>query len=172
LNFFPALAASAIPEFARISESYPVAMPLVGRAARQRNPREWMKNFLREALNVGEEKNMTFHHIFDYEVQEKVPHVPKAVGKPYKFAPKEYTTESAIEVFGDHVVTFTGLGFGKLEDDLTIFVMVSPRLAESYRTWWQMMWDLLPEPSYGRGKAIRERAAKRGKERAKRRRRR
>ena len=134
---------------------------------------EGMKNFLREALKTGEDmyefgakggwfdprldtfiqwflkeakkKGMTFHHIFDWEVQEKVPHVPKAVGKPYKFAPKEYSSESAIEVFGDHVVTFTGLGFGKVEDDLTIFVMVSPRLAQSYRTWWKMMWDLLPE---------------------------
>ncbi|TSC60670.1 MAG: transcriptional regulator TrmB [Candidatus Peregrinibacteria bacterium Greene0416_62] len=135
---------------------------------------EGMKNFLREALKVGEDmyefgakgawfdprldtflrwflveakkKKMTFHHIFDWEVQEKVPHVPEIVGKPYKFAPKAYTSESAIEVFGDHVVTFSGLGFGKVEDDLTIFVMVSPRLAESYRIWWQMMWDLLPEP--------------------------
>jgi len=136
---------------------------------------EGMKNFLREALKVGEDmyelgakggwfdprldtftewflreakkKGMTFYHIFDWDVQTKVPHVPKLVGKPYKFAPKEYTTESAIEVFGDHVVTFTGLGFGKIEDDLTIFVMVSPRLAESYRTWWKFMWDVLPDPA-------------------------
>ena len=135
---------------------------------------EGMKNFLREALRVGEDmyqfgakggwfdprmetfidgflkgakkKGMTFHHIFDWDVQMKVPHVPERVGKPYKFAPKKYTTESAIEVFGNHVVTFTGLGFGKIEDDLTIFVMVSPRLAESYRVWWKMMWDLLPNP--------------------------
>ena len=142
---------------------------------------EGMKNFLREALKVcadmyeygakggwfdprlesftswflkeAKRKKMTFHHIFDWEVQTKVPHVPELVGKPYKFAPKKYTSESAIEVFGDHVVTFTGLGFGKLEDDLTIFVMVSPRLAESYRIWWQMMWDLLPEPTAKRGNA-------------------
>lgn len=134
---------------------------------------EGMKNFLREALKVGEDmyefgakggwfdprlatftgwfleeakkKKMKFHHIFDWEVQNKIPHVPDIVGKPYKFAPKAYTSESAIEVFGDHVVTFTGLGFGKIEDDLTIFVMVSPKLAQSYRIWWQMMWDLLPE---------------------------
>lgn len=134
---------------------------------------EGMKNFLREALRVGEDmyefgakggwfdprldvfarwflrkarkKGMTFHHIFDHDVQFKAPHVPKAVGKPYKFAPKKYSTESAIEIFGDYVVTFTGLGFGKIEDDLTIFVIVSPQLAESYRVWWKMMWDLLPK---------------------------
>ena len=139
---------------------------------------EGMKNFLREALQVGEDmyefgakggwfdprmrtfidwflkeakkRNMTFYHIFDHEVQTKVPHVPKAVGQPYKFAPKKYTTESAIEVFGDRVVTFNGLGFGKLEDDVTIFVIVSPHLAESYRLWWQLMWQLLPDPPKGK----------------------
>ena len=135
---------------------------------------EGMKNYLREALKAGvdmyefgakggwfdprlgtftqwflkeaKKKDITFHHIFDWEVQEKALHVLEAVGKPYKFAPKKYTSSSAVEVFGDHVVTFTGLGFGKLEDDFTIFVMVSPQLAEGYRLWWQMMWDFLPEP--------------------------
>ncbi len=135
---------------------------------------EGMKNYLREALKVGvdmyefgakggwfdprlstftkwflteaKRKNIKFHHIFDWEVQEKAPHVPVAVGKPYKFAHKKYSSASAVEIFGDHVVTFTGLGFGKLEDDFTIFVMVSPQLAEGYRLWWQMMWDFLPEP--------------------------
>jgi predicted transcriptional regulator len=134
---------------------------------------EGMKNYLREALRTGQDmyefgakggwfdprmltftewflaearkKNMKFHHIFDWEVREKLPSAPKAVGKPYKFTPPEYSSQSAIEVYGDRVVTFTGLSLGKLEDDLTIFVIVSPKLAESYRTWWQFMWDALPE---------------------------
>jgi predicted DNA-binding transcriptional regulator len=133
---------------------------------------EGMKNYLREALRAGKDmyefgakggwfdprmmnftewflsearkKKMRFHHIFDWEVKEKLPHVPKAVGKPYKFTPPQYSSESAIEVYGDRVVTFTGLGLGKLEDDVTIFVIVSPKLAESYQTWWQFMWDSLP----------------------------
>jgi len=133
-----------------------------------------MKNYLREALKTGEDmyefgakggwfdprletfiewflkeakrKGMTFHHIFDSEVEEKLPYIPKIVGKPYKFAPKKYSTQSAVEVFGDRVVTFTGLGLGKVDDDVTIFVVVSSHLAESYRAWWQMMWDFLPNP--------------------------
>lgn len=131
-----------------------------------------MKNYLREALKAGEDmyefgakggwfdprlrtftnwflkeakrKKITFHHIFDHDVKEKLPEIPKIVGKPYKFAPKKYSTESAIEVYGDRVVTFTGLQLGRVEDDVTIFVVVSPKLANSYRTWWQFMWDSLP----------------------------
>jgi len=135
---------------------------------------EGVKNYLREVLKTGEDvysfaakgawfdpriesftqwflkeakkKGIKYFHIFDHEVEEHLEKVPRAVGKPYKFLPKEYSTISCIDIFGDHIVTYTGLHLGKLEDDLTIFVMVSPRLAGSYRVWWKIMWDLLPDP--------------------------
>ena len=135
---------------------------------------EGVKNYLREALKVGEDiysfaakgawfdprlqpfterflkeakrRGIKYHHIFDHAVKESLPEVPKAVGKPYKFLPKDFATNSTMDIFGDHVVTFHGLELGKLRDDLTIFVMVSPGLAESYRTWWKFMWAQLPEP--------------------------
>ena len=100
---------------------------------------EW---FIREA----KKKRMRYYHIFDADVEHRLREVPHTVGRPYKFLPKKYSTDSAIDIFGEHIVTFTGLSPAKLEDDLTIFVLVSPRLAESYRTWWKLIWDLLPEP--------------------------
>ncbi|MBI3619344.1 hypothetical protein HY213_04925 [Candidatus Peregrinibacteria bacterium] len=132
---------------------------------------EGVKNYLREALKVGEDiysfgakgawfdprlqlftqrflkeakrRGIKHHHIFDYAVKDGLPEVPKAVGKPYKFLPKDFATDSTMDIFGDHVVTFHGLELGKLRDDLTIFVLVSPGLAESYRTWWKCMWEKL-----------------------------
>lgn len=134
---------------------------------------EGVKNYLRLALNTGEDiyslaakgawfdprlqtftdwflteakkKGIRYHHIFDHAVKEALPHVIKAVWKPYKFLPKDFSTDSTMDVFGDHVVTFNGLEPGKLRDDVTIFVMVSPGLAESYRAWWKCMWELLPQ---------------------------
>lgn len=134
---------------------------------------EGVKNYLREALRVGEDvyalaakgawfdprlktftewflkeakkKKMKYHYIYDYEATEKIPDVIREIGGPHKFFPKGYSSVSTMDIFGDYVVTFTGLGFAKLEDDLTIFVMVSPGLAESYRTWWKLVWDLLPD---------------------------
>ncbi len=135
---------------------------------------EGVKNYLREALKVGEDiysfaakgawfdprlqpftegflkeakrRGIKYHHIFDHAVKDGLPEVPKAVGKPYKFLPKDFNTDSTMDIFGDHVVTFHGLELGKLRDDLTIFVMVSPGLAKSYRAWWKCMWEQLPEP--------------------------
>lgn len=103
-----------------------------------------IESFTQWFLKEAKKKNIKYFHIFDHEVKEFLEKVPRAVGKPYKFLPKEYSTISCIDVFGDHVVTYTGLHLGKLDDDITVFVMVSPELAESYRTWWKMMWDLLP----------------------------
>ena len=134
---------------------------------------EGMKNYLREALKEGEDiysfaakggwfdprletfvtwflqeakkKGMKYSHIFDAEVEQYLIRVPRAVGQPYKFLPKNISTDCTIDIFGDYVVTFTGLSLARLEDDLTIFVIVSPRLAEGFRTWWKLMWELLPE---------------------------
>lgn len=132
---------------------------------------EGVKNYLKEALQSGEDmysfaakgawfdprlnsftswflkeakaKKMGFHHIFDHRVKKEFPELPKQVGKPYAFLPEKFATNSTIDIFGDHVVTYTNLEVKQLGDDLTIFVMVSKELAESYRTWWKLIWELL-----------------------------
>jgi predicted DNA-binding transcriptional regulator len=88
-------------------------------------------------------KNLVAYHLFAHDMKKQMPEVVKSHPKA-KFLPKEYKTDSAIDVFGDHVVTFTGLGYGQLDDDITLFVMISRPLADSYRNWFRMMWDLLP----------------------------
>lgn len=134
---------------------------------------EGMKNYLRDLLRVGEDayfigakgawfdprlttfvqgflkeasrQNIQFHHIFDADVKKLAPHIPRSVKPPYKFLSKKYGTMSMIDVFGDHVVMFTGMGITQIGDDMTIFVIVSRALADSYRTWFQFMWDQLPD---------------------------
>ena len=50
-----------------------------------------------------------------------------------------------VDIFGDHVVSFTGAGLCQISDDITIFVIISRPMADSYRTWFQFMWDMCPE---------------------------
>lgn len=89
-------------------------------------------------------KKIRVFHLFDYRTKHLIREVAKVHKHEAKFLPMAYETTSAIDIFGDHVVTFTGLGFGKLEDDLTQFVLISRKLADSYRTWFRFMWDSLP----------------------------
>lgn len=101
----------------------------------------FLKSFLKEAQRL----NIKYHHIFDAEIEQELPEVLKVVGPPYKFLPKKYSTKTCIDIFGDHVVTFTGLGPGKIDEDIVIHVLINPILADGYRTWFKFMWDQLSE---------------------------
>lgn len=131
-----------------------------------------VKNYLREALEIGEDlyimgaegawfdprvssyaeaflknakrKKMKLHLLFDDDARGQ-PFMKHFDGCPHKFLPEKYDTNATLDIFGDYVVTYTGTSPGTLHDDATIFVMYSPLLAKSYRTWWQCLWDLLPE---------------------------
>ncbi|MEK6978907.1 MAG: helix-turn-helix domain-containing protein [Candidatus Micrarchaeota archaeon] len=85
-----------------------------------------------------------FMHIFDYEVKEQKPEILKLVGRPYKFLPKDYSSQTSIDFFGDRIVTFVGVKPGQLDEEPTQFVMRSRRLADGYRKFFNFMWDKLP----------------------------
>jgi sugar-specific transcriptional regulator TrmB len=130
---------------------------------------EGFKNYLQDILDVGEDvyfigakafwldprlqhylpkferkrkrKGIKFKHLFDYEVKEQKPEILKVVGKPYKFMPKKYSSPTAVDIFGDRVVTFVGLGIGQLDPEPIQFVMVSKRMADGYRKFFQFIWD-------------------------------
>ena len=104
-----------------------------------------LEAFLSRFLTDAKARGVNYRHIFDYEVLKHGAHVTRAVGKPYKYLPKKYSTPSMVDIFGDHVVSFTGAGIAQISDDITIFVIRSRPMADSYRTWFQFMWDFCPE---------------------------
>lgn len=106
-----------------------------------------LTTFLQGFLKEAERRNITYHHLFDAAIRGVLPTVPQTVKPPYKFLPAKYATGSMVDIFGDHVVLFTGAGLAKIEDDMTLFVLVSRPLADSFRTWFQLIWDQTePEP--------------------------
>ena len=78
-------------------------------------------------------------------MKDNLPEILKSIGKPYKFLPKEYSTPSMVDIFGDRVVSFTGAGLGKITEDISIFVIVSQPMASSYKTWFKCLWDFCPQ---------------------------
>jgi len=97
------------------------------------------KAFFKEA----NQKKIKFVQIFDHEVMNKMSDLPKRFegNLEYRFLPKQYPTNSIIHIFGDYVVTYTGLTIGHLSEHTTFFVIRSKDLAESYRTWFWYMWE-------------------------------
>ncbi|MFH1276007.1 MAG: helix-turn-helix domain-containing protein [Candidatus Woesearchaeota archaeon] len=104
--------------------------------------KHFLPHFERERKQLG----IKFKHIFDYEVREKLPEIIKLVGKPYKFLPKEYSSPTMVDIFGDYVTTFISSGEpGILPEEPIQFVMKSRKLADGYRKFWQFMWDNIAE---------------------------
>lgn len=97
--------------------------------------------FIKRFLKKAEEKNIKYKHIFDAEVKTLAPDLLKTLGKPYKFLPPEFSTTGAIDIFGDRIVTFSGLSLKDISDDVTLIVIVNSELADCYRTWFRFMWD-------------------------------
>lgn len=136
------------------------------------NGPEGVKNYLREVLNTGEDmyilgaegawfdpaiadytawflreakkKKINIHALLDADAKD-IPQTEMLFASEHKFLPEAYDTNATMDIFGDYIVSYTGTSPGKLRENATIFVIHSPELAASYRTWWKMIWDLLPE---------------------------
>lgn len=92
-------------------------------------------------------KKIKVFNLFDQEMHDIV-----QAKKPlyntyaeYRFLPKEFSTNSGVDVFGDKVVTFTGLYPEKFDEDVTLFVMTNRDIAEAFQMWFQFMWDNSPQ---------------------------
>jgi predicted transcriptional regulator len=111
----------------------------IGAKAAWLDPRlkHYLKHFDRERKKIG----IKFYHIFDHEVKTEKPEILKLVGKPYKFLPKEYSSNTMVDIFGDYVVTFVGAKPGQLFEEPILFVLKNKLLADGYRTFWKHMWD-------------------------------
>jgi len=99
--------------------------------------KHFLPRFQRERKRLG----IKFMHLFDYEVKDQKPEILKLVGRPYKFMPIKYSSQTAVDIFGDYVVTFVGVKLGFLYEEPIQFVMKSRRLADGYRKFFQFMWD-------------------------------
>jgi len=132
---------------------------------------EGQKNIWRDVLRVGEDsyfigakggwfdprleasriaffkeakrKKIKFIQLFDQEARAVFADLPKNFpgDLTYRFLPKTYSTTSGIHIFGDYIITYTGLLIGKIDENVVFFVIHSKKLAESYRTWFWYMWE-------------------------------
>lgn len=103
-----------------------------------------LQTYIKKFLKRAEEKKIKYAHIFDAEVKKFAPDLLKALGKPHRFLPQKYSTTGAIDIFGDHVVTFSGLTLKTITEDVTLNVIVNKELADCYRTWFKFIWDHCP----------------------------
>jgi len=102
-----------------------------------------LQHYLRHFDKERKKRGIKFFHIFDAEIKTQKSEILKLVGKPYKFLPKKYSSSTAIDIFGDYVVTFVGVKPGELEEEPIQFMLKSKKLAQGYKKYFEFMWDNL-----------------------------
>lgn len=103
-----------------------------------------VRDFSIRAAQKWREKKIKARYIFDAEIRD-CPEVLQWLGGSYKFLPPKYSSNSSWEIFGDHVVVYSGMTPKELDDDITFFVMKDKTLASDCRKWFSLIWDLLPK---------------------------
>ena len=100
-----------------------------------------LKHFLPRFERERKKTGIKFMHLFDHEIKKQKQEILKIVDKDYKFLPKEYSSNTAIDIFGPYVVMFVGANPGHLDEEPTQFVIKSQKLADGYRKFFKFMWD-------------------------------
>jgi len=103
------------------------------------------ETFRKMYIEPFNQRKTLYKVLFDPRIPEILPEAIKDVKGQWKVLPKGYETQGVVDIFGDYVVTFTSVGVGNIGEDATLFVMKNKELAETYKTWFRMIWDMLPE---------------------------
>ena len=160
---------SALPTLSKLYESKPLE-----EAAFIYKGIEGYKNYMRDLTRVGEDtyflgakglwmtpgvpknlhedfakkmkkQKLTFTTLFDPRVPSELPEAIKNIGGQYKILPEGYETIGVVDIFGDHIATFTSKGVGNFGEDGSIYVMINKQLADSYKKWFEFIWQHCPE---------------------------
>jgi len=100
-----------------------------------------LKAFSLQAMKEFKRRGIKFYYVLGAGIKDKAKRDLNKFGSNYRVLPQKYCSDSTIDVFGDYVVTFTGVKFKKVTPDATIFVLHDQNLANSYRTWFQFIFD-------------------------------
>jgi sugar-specific transcriptional regulator TrmB len=104
---------------------------------------ERLKYFVPKFDKQRIKQGIHFRHIYDFEVRQMSPEILKLRMNEYKFFPKELSSAVAIDLFGDHVVTFYGVSPGKLPEKPVQYTVISSKVAEGYKKYFDFMWKKL-----------------------------
>lgn len=100
--------------------------------------------FLTSFQAAMKKKKLKYFTLFDYRVYEQIPKAIKKVAGEYKILPKNYSTPAVCDIAGEYVFIFNSADVWEWGEDGSVFVLKNKFLADSFRTWFQCIWDFCP----------------------------
>lgn len=138
---------------------------------------EGWKNYLRDIIRVGEdvysigakgtwqdkrldsvrtqliqgakEKDIRMFWLFDHKIMgAQQPYIEQGFNVEYRYLPSGYNSNTAIDIFGDHVVIVTDPTPDCVIDDFSVTTLINQHTADAFRTWHGLLWKM-SEPKEG-----------------------
>lgn len=91
-------------------------------------------------LRATKKRNIRLQILLDATTKDQYKPEPRLGNSEFRFLPKEYSSPGVVDVYNDRVVISLG-NLDQPSKDFTAFMIISERLAESYKQWFQFMWD-------------------------------
>jgi len=107
----------------------------------------WTDQRLQATINLfhqeAQTKGIKLYLLYDYEVKNRnLPIVKEFKNQKYGFLPAKYSSQSAVDIFGDYVVVISNITIGQISDDTLFTVIINPQIADAFRVWFGLMWKL------------------------------
>lgn len=102
---------------------------------------EEIKIYFENFKKAADKLKIKFHTIYDHEVQRENRKILTSIKNTYKVLPAIYSTDAAIDIFGDHVVVLTKTKNGEIDEDYLFTVIVNQQIADAFRVWFKLIWS-------------------------------
>jgi len=100
-----------------------------------------LEHIFAQTVQIMKEKGITINMLLD-GTNNTAHEVFQRAGIPvrYRQLPPDYANEAAVDVFGDHVVIFGDTSPGTVVDDVSLTVLISRPVANTFRAWFDLLW--------------------------------
>lgn len=99
-----------------------------------------MKSYFSDFLVKAKKKNIKFYTLYDHEVKKEKRIILDYFQENVRFLDKSYSTEGAIDIFAGTVVIMSK-GKSASINDSVLTVIVNPKIADAFRTWFKLIWN-------------------------------
>ncbi len=100
-----------------------------------------LETFLKGFIKEAEAKKVGFNILFDHEVKLEQRPILNKLETNHKFLPAGFSTDIAIDAFGDYVVITKSNKKGEIDENASAVVIVNKAVADGMRQWHHFMWQ-------------------------------
>lgn len=104
-----------------------------------------LKSTYDQVVKESNKKNITYHLLFDGDLADMHTQFEQHLHIKHKYLPRTASSSVTVDIFGDHVVFFTGAEPNAIDEKATFTTFIDMQVADAMRMWFALLWKSVPE---------------------------